>query len=146
MAAKLQAPSAPRSSLGGKAFAWITGLVCFGFLGFMLVSIVHQIVVPPPAHRLVLIQDIPLPSALGATSTGQTNPLAAGVAQDFDHFDFQAYDAATQQLFIAHTGPNPDRLALAHTKFDPKFDGHIIVFNTHLERITSRIDIPQVAV
>src|SRR5258708_34063278 len=98
----------------------------------MLVAIVHQIVVPPPAHKLVLIEDVPLPSGLGATSPGQTNPLAPGVEQDFDHFDFQAYDVANHQLFFAHTGPNTDMLALSPPKFDPIYDGHIIVFNNHM--------------
>jgi len=140
-----KAPPQAKSSGASRVFTLLAGIVCFGLLAYMFVQIIHQIVVPQPAHRLVLIQDVPLPSGLGATSPGQTNPLAPGVSQDFDHFDFQAYDVATHQLFIAHSGPNPDLLTLAHTKFDPKFDGHIIVFNTQLNKITGRIDIPQVA-
>ncbi len=145
MVAQTRASAQIERSGWRRVFTLITGVVFFGLLAYMLIAIVHQIVVPPPAHRLVLIEDVPLPSGLGATSPGQTNPLAPGVAQDFDHFDFQAYDIATHQLFVAHSGPNPDLLALAHTKFDPKYDGHIIVFNTQQDRVTGRIDIPQVA-
>jgi len=143
MATKVKESSPPRRFGVGTAFSWVAGIVCFGLLAYLLVAIVHQIVVPPPAHRLVLIQDIPLPSGLGATSAGQTNDLAPGVEQNFDHFDFQAYDAPTHQLFIAHSGPNPALLALAHTKFDPAFDGHIIVYNTQQEQLTGIVDIPQ---
>ncbi len=139
-------PQKDAKSFGaGKIFTWLLGIASFGILAYLFANVVYQIAVPPPAHRLLFIQDIPLPSGLGATSPGQTNPLAPGVEQQFDHFDFQAYYAATHQLFIAHTGPNPDVLALAHTKFDPKFDGHIIVFNTIKNEVTARIDIPQVA-
>src|SRR6266568_5121389 len=98
MAAQIQASSQTPRSGSGRVFTLIAGLVCFSLLAYMLIAIVHQVLVPPPAHRLVLIQDVPLPSGLGATSPGQTNPLAPGVAQDFDHFDFQAYDIATHQL------------------------------------------------
>lgn len=131
----------------GSGFTWVFGIASFGLLVFLLAQVVHQIVVPPPAPRLVLIQDVPLPSGLGAASPGHTNPLDPGVQQNFDHFDFQAYDVATHQLFIAHSGPNPDLLALEKppVKFDPKYDGHIIVYNTQKEMITGRVDIPQVA-
>ena len=119
----------------------------FSLLVFLLVEVVHQFVTPPPASGLVLIQDVPLPSGLGPASPGHTNPLDPGVQQNFDHFDFQAYDAATHQLFIAHSGPNPDLLALEKppVKFDPKYDGHIIIFNTQKQLVTGRVDIPQVA-
>src|SRR6266567_3940128 len=140
MVAQTRASAQIERSGWRRVFTLITGVVFFGLLAYMLIAIVHQIVVPPPAHRLVLIEDVPLPSGLGATSPGQTNPLAPGVAQDFDHFDFQAYDIATHQLFIAHTGPNPDLLALAHTKFDPKYDGHIIVFDAQ-DNIIYDIDV-----
>ena len=128
-----------------RIFVWLIGIASFGILGYLLVQITYQIVVPPPAHRLLFVQDIPLPSGLGATSPGTKNPLAPGVQQDFDAFDFQAYDPPTHRLFIAHTGPNPDLMTLAHTKFDPKYDGHIIVFDTHQDKIIGRLDIPQVA-
>jgi DNA-binding beta-propeller fold protein YncE len=134
-----------KGSGAGRIFTWLIGIVSFGLLAYLLAQVAYQIAVPPPAHRLLFIQDIPLPSGLGATSPGQANPLAPGVEQQFDAFDFQAYDAGSHRLFIAHTGPNPDLLTLAHMKFDPKYDGHIIVFDTQLDRVISRIDIPQVA-
>jgi hypothetical protein len=145
MAAQSITTSDSKRSGVSRVFTWLIGIASFGILAYLLAQVAYQIVVPPPAHRLLFVQDIPLPSGLGATSPGQTNPLAPGVEQQFDHFDFQAYDAATHQLFIAHSGPNPDLLTLAHTKFDPKFDGHIIVFNTLQNKVSNRIDIPQVA-
>jgi hypothetical protein len=129
----------------GRLFTWVIGIVSFGLLIYLLVQVTYQIVVPPPAHRLLFVQDIPLPSGLGATSPGQKDPLAPGAQNDFDAFDFQAYDPPTHRLFIAHTGPNPDLMTLAHTKFDPRFDGHIIVFDTQQDKIIARINIPQVA-
>src|SRR6266478_6133175 len=128
-----------------RIFVWLIGIASFGILGYLLVQITYQIVVPPPAHRLLFVQDIPLPSGLGATSPGTKNPLGPGVQQDFDAFDFQAYDPPTHRLFIAHTGPNPDLMTLAHTKFDPKYDGHIIVFDTHQDKLLARLNIPQAA-
>jgi DNA-binding beta-propeller fold protein YncE len=134
-----------KGSGAGRIFTWLIGIVSFGLLAYLLAQVAYQIAVPPPAHRLLFVQDIPLPSGLGAASPGQTNPLTPGVQQQFDAFDFQAYDAATHRLFIAHTGPNPDLLTLAHMKFDPKYDGHIVVFDTSLDKVIARINIPQVA-
>jgi hypothetical protein len=141
-------PDSKGSRVGvGRVFTWLFGIVSFGLLVFLLAQVVHQIVVPPPAPRLVLLQDVPLPSGLGPASPGHTNPLDPGIGQPNDGFDFQAYDAATHQLFIAHTGPSPDLIALEKPVpiYDPKYDGHIIVYNTQKEMITGRVDIPQVA-
>lgn len=135
-----------RGGLGiGRIFFVLMGIASFGVLAYLLVQVTYQFVVPPPAHRLLFVQDIPLPSGLGPTSQGQKNPLAPGVALDFDGFDFQAYDPPTHRLFVAHTGPNPDLMTLAHTKFDPQYDGHIIVFDTQQDKIIARVNIPQVA-
>ncbi len=128
----------------GRIFTWLLGIASFGILAYLLAQVAYQIFVPPPAHRILFVQDIPLPSGL-ANNAQQANSLAPGVQQDFDAFDFQAYDPPTHRLFIAHTGPNPDFMTLAHTKFDPKYDGHIIVFDTHQDKIIGRLDIPQVA-
>jgi DNA-binding beta-propeller fold protein YncE len=143
-AQSITTPDAKRSG-AGRIFTWLIGIVSFGLLAYLLAQVAYQIAVPPPAHRLLFVQDIPLPSGLGAASPGHSDPLAPGVEQQFDAFDFQAYDAATHRLFIAHTGPNPDLLALAHMKFDPKYDGHILVFDTNLDRVIARVNIPQVA-
>jgi hypothetical protein len=147
MAKKSKTSADSKGSGMGRVFTWIFGIVSFGLLAFLLVAAVHQFVTPPPAPGLVLIQDVPLPSGLGPASPGHTNPLDPGIQQNFDHFDFQAYDVATHQLFVAHSGPNPDLLALEKppVKFDHKYDGHIIVFNTQKEMVTGRVDIPQVA-
>jgi YVTN family beta-propeller protein len=145
----MAAQSSTSSNAGGfrvgKIFTLLVGIASFGMLAYLLAQVTYQIVVPPPAQRLLFVQDIPLPSGLGATSPGQKDPLAPGAQQDFDAFDFQAYDPPTHRLFIAHTGPNPDLLTLAHVKFDPQFDGHIIVFDTGQDKIIARLNIPQVA-
>lgn len=163
MAAQAQATSLSKRSglhpvrgIGNRVFTLMTAIICFGLLGYLLVQIVYQFVVPPPAHRLILVQDIPLPSAIPSpaeetllASGHDPKALAPGVAQDFDHFDFQAFDPDLHLLFIAHSGPTPDLLIQAHIPFDPKrdgpFDGHIIVVDTRLNTIVGRINVPQVA-
>src|SRR5258707_12130842 len=64
MAAQAQAVSPSKRSGVGWVFLLITGIACFGLLAYLLFQIVDQFVVPPPAHRLILIQDVPLPSGL----------------------------------------------------------------------------------
>ncbi|HZC06176.1 MAG TPA: hypothetical protein VE338_11075 [Ktedonobacterales bacterium] len=125
--------------------AWLAVVACVAVLAYVLVGVVRQLVNPPSPLRLVLMRDVPLPSGLGASSAGASDPLAPGVSAPFDTFDFQAYDPQTRLLFIAHTGPNPDKLHLAHIKYDPATDGHIIVFNTARQQIVGRINIPHVA-
>lgn len=145
MAEQSMASSHPRSLGASSMFRLLMGIISFGLLAYMLVNVAYQMIVPPPAHRLVFVQDIPLPSGLGAVSPDQKDPLAPGVEQQFDHFDFQALDPGTHRLFIAHTGPSPDLLTLAHIKFDLKTDGHIAVFDTNQDKLIARIPIPQVA-
>lgn len=123
---------------------WVAAIVCFAILGYVLVGVARQILSAPPALRLVLVRDVPLPSGLGALSVGASDPLAPGVTVQFDRFDFQAYDPQTHKLFIAHTGPNPDKLDLAHIKYDSATDGHIIVFDTVRQQVIGRINIPHV--
>jgi hypothetical protein len=157
MAAQAQAASPSKRSGVRWVFLLITGIACFGLLGYLLFQIVDQFVVPPPAHRLILIQDVPLPSGLPTPAqekllvpgAAQETLLASGVAVDFDAFDFQALDVATHRLFIAHSGPSPDLLALdKNVNFnatrDGPFDGNIIVFDTQQQKIIARINIPQV--
>ncbi|HJT58757.1 MAG TPA: hypothetical protein VJ761_19765 [Ktedonobacteraceae bacterium] len=158
MAAQAQASSPAKRSGLGRLFTLTAGILCFGLLAYLLVQITHQIVVPPPAHRLILVQDYPLPSGLPTPAqekllipnVAQETLLTPGVAVDFDHFDFQALDPATHRLFIAHSGPNPDLLAMDHNvdfneARDGPFDGNIIVFDTQQVKIIARINIPQVA-
>lgn len=136
--------SPQKSAQARRIFTWMSGLVSFGLLGYLLLMIGYQILVlPPAASRLNPIQDIPLPSGLGPGDTN--NPLAPGVEVMFDGFDFQAYDAATHRLFIAHTGPSPDLLAQAHIPFDPHYDGQVLVFDTLRDTLIARIPLPQVA-
>jgi hypothetical protein len=97
----------------------------------------------------VLVRDIPLPGALpDAFRTVQT-PLAPGLALLFDHFDFQALDKQNHLLFIAHTGPSPDREAQVNPKFDPvkdaKTDGNLLIFDTIQQKVVALLPIPQVA-
>ncbi len=144
--------SSPSKGLrAGRIFILLIGIASFGILAYLVAQVAYQMVVPPPAHRLLFVQDIPLPS--GFASPGTLNSLAPGAQQDFDTFDFQAYDPPTHRLFIAHTGPAPDILEVAHPTYAPKFnldvdlkyDGHIIVFDTKQDRIIARINIPQVS-
>src|SRR5690348_7721425 len=98
--AQISTAAARTTRLGvSRVFTVLLGLASLSLLVYMLAHVVYQVVVPSPAHRILFVEDIPLPSGLGATSPGQTDPLAPGVQQDFDHFDFQAYDARTHRLF-----------------------------------------------
>src|SRR6266581_6367993 len=144
MAKKSKTSPDSKGSGVGRVFILLLGIASFGILAYLLVEVAYQFVVPPPAHRLLFVQDIPLPSGL-ANNAQQASSLKPGVALDFDGFDFQAYDPPTHRLFVAHTGPNPDLMTLAHTKFDPQYDGHIIVFDTQQDKIIARVNIPQVA-
>lgn len=137
--------SAPQKrSLGGRILTWSFGIVSFTLLGYLILVVAHQLLVPPPAQRLLIVQDIPLPNGL-AKNAQQATSLAPGVELQFDGFDFQAYDAATHRLFIAHTGPNPDDMTLNRIPFDPKYDGNIVVFDTAQDKVIARIPVPQVA-
>ncbi|GAC1466992.1 MAG: hypothetical protein PVS3B1_05760 [Ktedonobacteraceae bacterium] len=139
-----------------KIFSVLIGVVCFGFLAYMIVATVIQIVMPPPARRLEFVQDIPLPSVLPAkflpfvkNVPQKEDPLVPGVSVRFDHFDFQTIDPRTGLLFIAHTGPTPDRFALLNHAFkadkDSQVDGHVIVFDTRNNKVVGRVNVPQIA-
>ncbi len=123
---------------------WVAAIACFAILAYVLVGVAHEILSAPPILRLSLVRDVGLPSALGATSVGASDPLAPGVTVPFDHFDFQAYDSQTHKLFVAHTGPNPQKLVASHIAFDPATVGHIIVFDTVRQQVIGRINIPHV--
>src|SRR6266705_700298 len=45
-------------------FAWLSGIACFGFLLSVIVLIAYQMIVPPPAPRVILLRNIPLPEGL----------------------------------------------------------------------------------
>jgi hypothetical protein len=131
-----------------KIFIWLVGVVCLSILISLLVRLAVQFANPPAPSRLAFVQDIPLPSPLPDTYRTSKNPLAPGLAVLFDHFDFQAVDPVTHLLFIAHTGPNPDREQQVNPRFNPdtdtKTDGNIVVFNTTQKKIVGLLDIPQV--
>jgi DNA-binding beta-propeller fold protein YncE len=152
------APSQARKRGAGRVFIILAGIVSFSLLGYLLFEITHQFVVPPPARRLILIQDVPLPSGLPTPqqekslipNAAQETLLSPGVTVDFDGFDFQAIDEPTHRLFLAHSGPSPDLLALdKNVSFNPTrdgpFDGNVIVFDTQQQKVIARINIPQVA-
>src|SRR5207248_10062699 len=167
MALQTQVPPQAKRSGIRRGFTLITAIVCFGLLGYLLFQIVHQFVAPPPPHRLILLQDVPLPSGMPLLPDGSpsrteeqllakgTDPraLASGVQEDFDGFDFQAYDPGLHLLFVAHTGPNPDFVPGFDPQLDKPFDGHIIVFDTNTNTntdkqagtVVARIAVPQVA-
>ena len=156
--ARMDTISFPLRNPGKSVFAtWLFGLVSAGLLFFIVMQFALQVANPPGAARLELVQDVALPSALPAkflpnitNVPQQLDPLAPGVAVRYDHFDFQALDPKTRLLFIAHTGPAPDKYASA---VDPQFnpdkdaqvDGNVLVFDTQRNKLVGRIDIPQVA-
>src|SRR5215472_3084714 len=140
--------SSPAKRFGlGRIFWWIFVVASFGLLLFLVASEVVRFTTPAELHRLQIVKDIPLPDALPDANRTSQNPFAAGQAQRFDHFDFQALDAKTHQLFIVHTGPNPDKeAAIEHNpNFDAGTDGNIIVFNTSLNKVVGLINVPQAA-
>lgn len=124
---------------------WLSGIVSLAVLAYVIVGVAHQMIAAPPPLRLILVHDIPLPSGLGKASVPGGDPLAPGVEVPFDRFDFQAYDPQSHKLFIAHSGPNPDKLKLARIPFDPAFDGHVVVFDTLKQQVVGRVNIPHVA-
>jgi hypothetical protein len=131
-----------------RIITWLLGGVTVGMLTLLMARVVQQFATTPLPHRLVLVQDIPLPSSLPTASSRQ-NPLAPGLAVQFDHFDFQALDPQTHLLFIAHNGPNPDIEAQINPAFHPdtdaSTDGNVIVFNTVEKKVVAVLPIPQVA-
>ena len=137
MAQQSTAASPPQRFSVGRIAWWFFVLVSFGLLLFLLVSEFMRFSTPAELHRLQIVQDIPLPDALPDPHRTSQNPFAAGQAQRFDHFDFQALDPTTHQLFIVHTGPNPDKeAAIEHNpNFDAGTDGNIVVFNTALNKV-----------
>src|SRR5947209_5915965 len=142
-------PLRPPVSGVRRVFTWLSGIVCFGLLLSVLGLIAHQMIVPPPAPRVILLRNIPLPDGLKAK--GAPDSLAPGTTQLFDCFDFQSIDSNTHLLFMAHTGPVPDDLALYHHSFhlddpaDIARDGNILVFDLQTQQIVGRLPIPQVA-
>ncbi len=158
MAAQVQASSPSKRSGVGTVFTLIAGIVCFGLLGYLLFQIVHQVVVPQPpqpAHTnpgYSTASGLPTPAQekLLVPIAAQETMLTPGVAIDFDGFDFQALDVPSHRLFIAHTGPSPDFLAVDknvdfNATRDAPFDGNIIVFDTQQQKVIARVNIPQVA-
>ena len=135
--------AAAKSDLRRRILIWISGIVSLSILGYLILVVVYQLLVLPLAPRLVLVQDIPLPSGL-ADNAQQAHSLVPGVELQFDSFDFQAYDAVTHRLFIARTGPNPDDMRLNHIPFDPQYDGNVVVFDTLQNKVIGRIAAPQV--
>ncbi len=137
---------AKRFSLG-RIFWWIFVAASFGLLLFLVASEVVRFTTPVQLHRLQFVEDIPLPDALPDPNRTSQTPFAAGQAQRFDHFDFQALDPNAHLLFIVHTGPNPDKeAAIEHNpNFDAGIDGNIVVFNTSLNKVVGLINVPQAA-
>jgi hypothetical protein len=162
MAAQSITSSPSRGLSSSSLLAKLFGLVSFGLLLSLIVLLVIQIVTPLPPHPLVFVQDVALPGVLpnnlmpfpGTPSPG-LGPLSPGVAVRFDHFDFQSLDPNTHLLFIAHTGPAPDKEAVVNDTFKAKFkadpdataalDGHVLVFDTTQNKLVGRVNIPQIA-
>ncbi|GAC1391040.1 MAG: hypothetical protein NVSMB38_10410 [Ktedonobacteraceae bacterium] len=130
-----------------RIYTWL-GVICVGIVLSLIAGMTFQFAHPPLPPRLVLEQDIPLPGAMPDVYRTSQYPLAPGQTLLFDHFDFQAIDPQTHWLFIAHTGPNPDREAQVNHHFNPvsdaKNDGNVIIFNTQQKKVIGLLNIPQV--
>ncbi len=128
---------------------WGAGVLCTAFFVFLLLQMTVQFLTPSVPTRLLLKRDIALPSAFPDPHRTSQHPFTPGVALLFDHFDFQAIDPQTHLLFIAHSGPSPDKEQLINPHFNPdtdaKSDGNVLVFNTQLQKIVGLLNIPQVA-
>lgn len=140
------------SATGRWRFILITGIigVCLsGLLLSILIRMGTQFTSPRLPPRLVVEQDIPLPGAFPDAYRTAQNPTASGLATLFDHFDFMALDYQTHLLFIAHSGPAPDREAQINPSFNPdtdaKYDGNIVVFDTAQKKVVGLLPIPQAA-
>ncbi len=140
-------PRSPAARVG-RVLTWLAGMVCYGFLLSVLVLIARQIIVPPPAHHILLVRTIPLPE--GLKDKGAPDSLAPGQTQFFDFFGFQAIDPTTHLLFIAHTGPVPNNLQFVDHTFHPNDptdlarDGNVLVFDLHKQQLVGRVPIPRV--
>jgi hypothetical protein len=140
-------PRSPAAARVGSLLTWLAGMVCYGFLLCVLVLIARQIIVPPPAHRVILVRTLPLPEGLKAK--GAPDSLVPGQSQFFDTFGFQAIDPSTHLLFIAHTGPVPNNLEnLDHTfhadnPADLARDGNVLVFDLQQQQLVGRVPIPR---
>lgn len=128
---------------------WSIWVLCVTIPALLLIQAGIQFVTPPPPPRLMMERDIPLPDALPDLARTAQNPFAPGIGRAFDRFDFQAIDPEKHLLFIAHSGPAPDREQQVNPKFDPdkdaKTDGNVVVFNTQQQKIVGLLTIPQVA-
>lgn len=147
--ASLAHMDAMMTKIRGKILYLLAWMLCAGLLLFLITRLGMQMTTPAPAHHLLLSQDIPLPGSLPDAYRNTRQPLAPGVATLFDHFDFQALDAQRHLLFIAHTGPNPDREQEVNPRFNPdtdtQYDGNIVIFDTMQKKVVRLLNIPQVA-
>src|SRR2546425_7984169 len=143
----IPSPRSPAARVGS-VLTWLSGIVCYGFLLSVVVLIARQILVPPPAHRVILVRTIPLPEGLKAK--GAPDSLEPGQTQFFDFFGSQAIDPTTHLLFIAHTGPVPNNLQFVDHTFHPNDpadiarDGNVLVFDLHKQQLVGRVPIPRV--
>ena len=130
-------------------YKWVVWVACIIVFILLFMQVGIQFTTPPPASRLVMLRDIPLPSAFPDPARTARSPFTPGTALLFDHFDFQALDPQTHLLFIAHSGPGPDKEQLVNPHFNPdtdaKNDGNVLIFDTRQQKIVGLLNIPQVA-
>jgi hypothetical protein len=130
-------------------YKWGVWGVCIIVFTLLFIQVGIQFMTPPPAARLVMQRDIPLPSAFPDPARTKQSPFTPGTALLFDHFDFQALDPQTHLLFIAHSGPGPDKEQLINPHFNPntdaKNDGNVLVFDTRQQKIVGLLNVPQVS-
>lgn len=145
----------PSRKIWPRTITWGIGIISFGLLIAIISQLIMQFFSAPTPHRVEIVQDIPLPGVFSSQFVpfaknvpSQQDPLAPGVAIRFDHFDFQTIDPQTHLLFIAHTGPAPDKEHLLNPAFDATKDaakdGHVVVFDTLHNKVVGRVDVPQI--
>jgi hypothetical protein len=126
---------------GGARIAWsLTVLLCFSLAAFILAEVVFQFT-HPALHRLRLVQDVPLPSAIvRPQSQGSTEAVS------FDRFDAEALDQDDGLLFIAHPGPDAVNWAAIRAQYPPgtQVKSTLVVFDTKRSVYVGSIDVPDV--
>ncbi len=142
------ASTTPQKQGGNRFVWWIMWAFSIAILLFLIISLVIRITTPIQVFHLRVIQDIAVPDAIGQVANGQaTSTIVPGLAERLDHFDFQALDPRTHLLFIAHSGPAPDKLsAILGKPVDAGTDGNILVVDTNAKppTIIKVIGVPQV--
>ena len=70
----ISTPRLPAARVGS-VFTWLAGIVSCVFLLSVLALIARQIIVPPPAQRIILVGAIPLPESQRSARLAYPRPV-----------------------------------------------------------------------